>query len=124
MNMHRRRLRVILVPLCLLSAPRLSSAQPAQQLPYRDPHVAIGDRVRDVMRDVLASVARPVIELKGFQRVHLEPGEERVVSFTLAREQLQMLDRNLHWVVEPGLFRVLIGGSSKDIRLRGDLTVR
>ena len=84
-----------------------------------------GDEVVQLyVRDVLASVARPVIELKGFQRVHLEPGEERVVSFTLAREQLQMLDRNLHWVVEPGLFRVLIGGSSKDIRLRGDLTVR
>jgi hypothetical protein len=120
MNMRGPRLRVILVALSLSSAPRLSSAQPAQQLPYRDPHVAIGDRVRDV----LASVARPVIELKGFQRVHLEPGEERVVSFTLARDQLQMLDRNLPWVVEPGLFRVLIGGSSKDIRLRGDLTVR
>lgn len=84
-----------------------------------------GDEVVQLyVRDVLASVARPVIELKGFQRVHLEPGEERVVSFTLAREQLQMLDRNLHWVVEPGLFRVLIGGSSKDVRLRGDLTVR
>lgn len=84
-----------------------------------------GDEVVQLyLRDVLASVARPIIELRGFQRVHLEPGEERAVSFALAREQLQMLDRNLRWVVEPGLFRVLIGGSSRDIRLRGDLTVR
>jgi beta-glucosidase len=84
-----------------------------------------GDEVAQLyLRDVLASVARPVMELRGFRRVHLEPGEEQVVSFVLAREHLQMLDRDLKWVVEPGLFRVLIGASSKDIRLRGDLTVR
>jgi beta-glucosidase len=45
------------------------------------------------------------------------------VSFTLAREQLQMLDRDTHWVVEPGAFRVMVGASSKDIRLRGELVV-
>jgi len=45
------------------------------------------------------------------------------VTFTLGREQLQMLDRDMHWVVEPGTFRVLVGASSKDIRLRGDLSI-
>jgi len=83
-----------------------------------------GDEVVQLyVHDVLASVARPVTQLEGFQRVHLEPGEERVVSFTLAREQLQMLDRDMHWVVEPGAFRVMVGASSKDIRLRGELVV-
>jgi beta-glucosidase len=76
------------------------------------------------MRDLLASLARPVLELRGFARVHLEPGEERVVTFTLGPADLAMLDRDLRPVVEPGLFRVLAGASSRDIRLRGELLVR
>ena len=83
-----------------------------------------GDEVVQLyVHDVLASVARPVMQLEGFQRVHLEPGEEREVSFPLSRDQLQMLDREMHWVVEPGSFRVLVGASSRDIRLRGELLV-
>jgi beta-glucosidase len=76
------------------------------------------------VRDVLASVARPVIQLQDFQRIHLAPGEERAVVFRVGPEQLRMLDRELRWIVEPGTFRVLVGGSSKDIRLRGDLIVQ
>jgi len=84
-----------------------------------------GDEVAQLyLHDVLASVARPVIQLAGFTRVHLAPGEEREVRFAIGRDQLQMLDRDMHWVVEPGAFRVMIGASSKDIRLRGELTVR
>ena len=58
----------------------------------------------------------------GRSRIHLAPGEEREVSFPV--EQLRMLDQGMHWVVEPGVFRMLIGSSSKDIRLRGDLVVQ
>ena len=84
-----------------------------------------GDEVVQLyIRDLLASVARPVMQLAGFQRVSLKPGEEKEVSFELSRDQLQMLDRDMNWVVEPGTFRVLIGASSKDIRLRGDFIVR
>ena len=84
-----------------------------------------GDEVVQLyVRDVLGSVARPIMELKGFQRVPLTPGEAKEVSFSLGPGQLHMLDRDMHWVVEPGVFRVMIGSSSKDIRLRGDLTVR
>lgn len=84
-----------------------------------------GDEVVQLyVRDVLASVARPVTELKGFQRVHLEPGESRTVAIGLPAEQLRMLDRDMRWVVEPGTFRIMVGGSSKDIRLRGELVVR
>ncbi len=75
------------------------------------------------IRDLLASVARPVIQLEGFQRVRLEPGEEKEMSFTIGPELLRMLNEDMRWVVEPGTFRVLIGSSSKDIRLRADLEV-
>jgi len=84
-----------------------------------------GDEVPQLyIRDLVASVARPVIQLEGFQRVHLAPGEERELSFTVGRDQLRMLDAGMRWIVEPGTFRVLVGASSKDIRLRGDLVVQ
>lgn len=84
-----------------------------------------GDEVPQVyVRDVLASVARPVMELKGFTRVALRPGDEKEVAFTLGQQDLRMLDANMRWVVEPGVFRVMVGASSKDIRLRGELEVR
>jgi len=84
-----------------------------------------GDEVVQLyVRDVLASTARPIMALKGFTRVHLAPGETKQVSFTLTREHLSMLDAEMREVVEPGTFRVLIGASSRDIRLRGDLLVR
>ncbi len=84
-----------------------------------------GDEVAQLyIHDVVASVARPVIQLEGFQRVHLEPGEEREITFPLGTAQLQLFDRNGHWIVEPGVFRVLVGASSKDIRLRGEFTAQ
>jgi beta-glucosidase len=84
-----------------------------------------GDEVVQLyVKDELASVTRPVLQLAGFQRVRLAPGEEREVSFVLGPSALRMLDRDLRWVVEPGAFRVLVGSSSRDLRLRGSLTVR
>ncbi|HEY6809039.1 MAG TPA: glycoside hydrolase family 3 C-terminal domain-containing protein, partial [Gemmatimonadales bacterium] len=84
-----------------------------------------GDEVVQLyLHRLLASVARPVLELRGFARVRLAPGEEREVAFTVRPSDLRYLDRDRHWVVEPGPVRVLIGGSSKDIRLRGELIVR
>jgi beta-glucosidase len=84
-----------------------------------------GDEVVQLyLRDVLASLARPVIELKGFARVSLAPGAEREVVFRIPSSELRMLDRDMRWVVEPGVFRVMVGSSSKDIRLRGEFRVR
>ena len=73
---------------------------------------------------VVASQARPNIQLIGFTRVHLAPGEEREISLPVAPAALRMLDADMRWVVEPGTFRILVGSSSKDLRLRGDLVVR
>ncbi len=78
-----------------------------------------GDEVVQLyLHDELASVARPVKELKGFQRISLNPGEEKEIHFTITPDMLTMLDINLKEVIEPGKFRIMIGSSSMDIRLR------
>ena len=71
-----------------------------------------------------APVALPVKQLRGFQRVELGPGERKTVSFELGPEDLQLLDRDLHWRVVPGRFDILIGKSSADIALRGTMEVK
>ncbi len=75
----------------------------------------VGDRAGDevvqlYINDVISSVVTPVIELKGFQRIHLEPGESRTVRFVLGPKELALLDRHLEPVVEPGEFEVMVGG--------------
>ena len=78
-----------------------------------------GDEVVQLyIKDLFASVARPVIELKGFQRIHLKKGETKEVEFKITPELLSMLDEKMNKVVEPGEFRIMIGSSSNDIRLR------
>lgn len=78
-----------------------------------------GDEVVQLyLRDELASLARPVQELKGFQRIHMQPGETKIVSFRITPEMLSMYDQNLNKIVEPGTFRFMVGASSKDIRQR------
>ena len=64
-----------------------------------------------------ASVDRPIKELKGFEKVYLEPGQTRTVEFVIDREDLSFFDADRHeWVVEPGEFKALIAASSDDIR--------
>jgi beta-glucosidase len=75
------------------------------------------------IRDVLASVSRPVMELKDFTRINLKPGEEKKVSFQLEPENFEMLDKDLKKVIEPGDFRIMIGSSSKEIKLMDFITV-
>lgn len=84
-----------------------------------------GDEVVQLyVKDVLATVARPIVELKGFQRVRLAAGEQREVVTRLPIQTLQFLDAGMEWVVEPGEYRVLVGSSSKELRLRGVVVVR
>jgi beta-glucosidase len=84
-----------------------------------------GDEVAQLyIRDLLGSVARPVMELKGFQRIGLAAGEQREVQLTLGPDELRMLNADMKWIVEPGVFRIMVGASSEDIRLRGQLTVK
>lgn len=75
-----------------------------------------GDEVVQLyIRDPVASMTRPVKELKGFQRVTLQPGEKRRVEFTLGNEHLGFWNRQMRYVVEPGEFRVMVGSSSADV---------
>ncbi len=72
-----------------------------------------GDEVVQLyIQDLVASVTRPVQELKGFQRVTLKPGERRRVQFTLGAAELGFHDREMKWTVEPGEFRVRVSNSS------------
>ena len=74
----------------------------------------VGDEVVQLyLRDVAASVTRPVRELKGFERVTLKPGEKRRLKFTLGREELGFYNREMKFEVEPGLFKVYVGNSSE-----------
>jgi beta-glucosidase len=63
------------------------------------------------------------MELKGFQRIHLMPAEEKEVSFIITPDLLRLLNAEMKWTVEPGDFRIMVGASSRDIRLRQILTV-
>jgi len=84
-----------------------------------------GDEVPQLyVRDVQASVKRPKLELRGFERISLNPGEQRTVTFTLPAEKLSFWDETKHaFVTEPGTFEVLVGSSSEDVKLRGQFEV-
>ena len=76
----------------------------------------VGEEVVQLyIRDVAASVTRPVKELKGFERIRLEPGAKRRVEFTLNREHLGFYDRKMRFVVEPGEFKVMVGPNSEEL---------
>lgn len=78
-----------------------------------------GDEVVQLyVRDKYSSVIAYDSVLRGFERVSLNPGETKQMTFELTPEDLQLLDRNMQWTVEPGEFEFMIGASSKDIKLR------
>ena len=83
-----------------------------------------GDEVVQLYtHDVVSSVTTYEKNLRGFQRVHLKPGESKTVTFNLTPADLSLLDRSLRFVVEPGDFQVMIGSSSEDIRVRGQFVI-
>ena len=84
-----------------------------------------GDEVVQLyISDLFASLVRPVKELKGFRRIHLEPGESKRVCFKLSSDQIAFYDKNMNLIVEPGEFQVQVGSSSQDIRLTGQFEVK
>jgi beta-glucosidase len=84
-----------------------------------------GDEVVQLyINDVVSSTSKPAKELKGYERVSLNPGETKSVKFRLLPEDLSLYDRDMNFVVEPGKFAVMVGSSSQDIRLKGEFQVR
>jgi beta-glucosidase len=100
-----------------LSAPRIRSADRLTvSVDVENSGTRAGDEVVQLyVRDVVASMTRPVKELKGFQRVTLQPGEKRRVEFTLTHDHLAFWNREMRFVVEPGEFRVMVGSNSRDV---------
>ncbi len=75
-----------------------------------------GDEVAQLyIHQRVASVTRPVMELRGFKRVTLKPGEKTTVEFTLTQDSLSVLNIDMHRVVEPGTFDIMVGPSSVQI---------
>lgn len=71
--------------------------------------------------DKVASVARPLRELKDYKKIWLQPGASRTVTFTINKERLSLYNQQLQWVAEPGEFEIMIGSASDDIRLQGNI---
>ncbi len=73
--------------------------------------------------DVCSSIVTPELVLKGFERIHLEAGEQKTAVFQLDFDSFKLLDKKFVWVVEPGEFRICVGASFRDIRLEKMITV-
>lgn len=106
---------------------------PEQQKPQGDIQVSIdvtntgavkGDEVVQLyLKDLVSSVTVYDSQLRGFERITLLPGETKTVQFTLHPDDLSLLDKNMHRVVEPGDFEILVGSSSEDIRAKKTFTI-
>ncbi len=70
------------------------------------------------LRDLVASVSRPVMELKDFKKIKLKAGEKKTIQFVIDKNKLSFYNQQLDWIAEPGKFDLLIGASSRDIRAR------
>ncbi len=78
--------------------------------------VAGTETVQLYIRDLVGSVTRPVKQLKGFERITLQPGECREVSFTIDKEMISFYRQDMTWGPEPGDFKVFIGGASDNVK--------
>ena len=68
------------------------------------------------IRDMVASISRPVKELKGFQRIHLVAGESKEVRFEITPDMLKFYNIELKHVIEPGDFQIMVGANSREVK--------
>lgn len=78
--------------------------------------VAGKEVVQLYIQDLVGSVTRPVKELNGFQKIALQPGESKQVTFTITDKALKFYNYELQWKSEPGEFKVYVGGNSRDVK--------
>lgn len=86
--------------------------------------VAGDEIVQLYLRDEVSSVTTYVKVLRGFERIHLLPGEEKQIEFILTPQDMGLWNKDNHFVVEPGRFTVMVVASSEDIRLKGEFEVK
>ncbi|WP_262483158.1 fibronectin type III-like domain-contianing protein [Aquiflexum balticum] len=67
------------------------------------------------IRDLVASMTRPVKELKGFQKVFLKAGESKTITFDISTEDLKFYNYDIDFDWEPGEFEIMVGGNSRDL---------
>jgi len=106
-----------------ISRPQLRATEKVQvQFTLTNTGKVAGEEVAQLyLRDPVASVARPLKELKDFQKVTLKPGESKTLTFTIDKEKLSFHNPQLEWVAEPGEFKLMLGSASDDIRLEGKI---
>ncbi|MCD0479752.1 glycoside hydrolase family 3 C-terminal domain-containing protein [Chryseobacterium sp. LC2016-29] len=76
------------------------------------------------VKDLLASVSRPIIELKGFKKVFLKTGESKQISIEVPVKEVQFLDEKMNWIIEKGIYRIFVGNSSKNLPLKQNIEVQ
>ena len=110
---------------------RLSAAEigPADSIEVRLDVKNVGQRagketVQLYVEDLVSSVSTPVKQLRGFLKLDLAPGEKKTCALRLGPDDLALYNIDMKRVVEPGRYRVMLGSSSEDIRLRGEFRVR
>lgn len=79
--------------------------------------VAGAEVVQLYLNDVVSSVTTPLRELRGFSKIRLDPGATTTVTFSLGPKDFRLLDGNLNWTVEPGVFEIMIGGLEDSFRV-------
>jgi len=106
-----------------ISAPQLSQTtlRPGQEITVTTTVSNVGKRagaevVQMYIRDLVGSVTRPVLELKGFKRIQLKPGENQTVSFEIGEKELTFLRKDMTWGTEPGEFLVFVGPNSRELK--------
>ena len=109
----------------VLSAPKMKAGDSVSvQITIQNTGKRAGEEVvQFYIRDRVASVVRPVKELKGFRKISLQPGEKKTIRFMVDSNILAFYDNDLNWILEPGEFDIMIGASSADIRQRALLQV-
>lgn len=106
-----------------ISEPKLSSNKisPSEKLKVAVTVKNVGERdgeetVQMYVRDVVASVTRPVKQLRGFQKVFLKKGESREIAMELKVDDLKFYDQKMKWIYEPGAFKVFVGPDSENVK--------
>ena len=76
------------------------------------------ETVQLYLRDIYAEIARPVKELKGFERIFLKSGESRDIKFVITENDLKFYNSGLEYIYEPGEFDVMVGSNSRDVQTK------